>query len=110
MAETPRQQRRQARATRGSLWSATSPPISNFEPEPESSQPGPDELKVDLLVWAVDPRERLVYLNGHKYVEGQRLDNDVLVEKIAEDSVVLVQGGRRIRLPAETGAPPDIRP
>jgi hypothetical protein len=52
----------------------------------------------------------LVYLNGHKYVEGESLDNGVLVKKIAEDSVVLVQGGRRIRLPAETGAPPTIRP
>jgi len=108
VADTPRQQRRQERATRGSLWSATSPPVSNFEPEP--SQQEPAELKVDLLVWAVDPRERLVYLNGHKYVEGESLDNGVLVEKIAEDSVVLVQGGRRIRLPAETGAPPTIRP
>ena len=108
VAETPRQQRRQARATRGSLWSATSPPVSNFEPEP--SQEELVEIKVDLLVWAVDPRERLVYLNGHKYVEGQRLDNDVLIEKIAQDSVVLVQGGRRIRLPAETGAQPEIKP
>ncbi len=108
VADTPRQQRRQARASRGSLWSATSPPVSNFEPD--QSQQEPAELKVDLLVWAVDPRERLVYLNGHKYVEGESLDNGVLVEKIAEDSVVLVQGGRRIRLPADKGAPPDIRP
>ena len=110
MAETPRQQRRQARATRGSLWSTTSPPVSNFEPEPEPSEQEPVEIKVDLLVWAVNPRERLVYLNGTKYVEGQMLDNGVLIEQIAQDSVVLVQEGRRIRLPAETGAQPDTKP
>jgi type II secretory pathway predicted ATPase ExeA len=108
VAETPRQRRRRARDTSGSLGSATSPPVSSFAPGP--SQPEAAPLKVDLLVWAADPRERLVYLNGRKYVEGQTLENGVLVETIAEDGVVLVQSGRRIRLPAETRAQPYIRP
>ena len=48
-AETPRQQRRQARATRGSLWSATSPPISNFEPEPEPPNRNPTSSGLTCL-------------------------------------------------------------
>ncbi|HSE93015.1 MAG TPA: general secretion pathway protein GspB [Methylomirabilota bacterium] len=60
------------------------------------------KLKVEALVWAANPRERMVFMNGRKYVEGQALDDGVVVEEIAENGVVLVQGGQRVRVRAET--------
>jgi hypothetical protein len=59
------------------------------------------QLKIDLLVWAAEPRERMVYVNGHKYVEGQTLENGVVLEHIEQDGIVVIQEGRRLRLKSE---------
>ena len=59
------------------------------------------ELKIDMLVWAAEPRQRMVYVNGHKYVEGQTLENGAVLEHIEEDGIVLLRGGRRLRLRSE---------
>ena len=37
----------------------------------------------------------MVFVNGRKYVEGQTIDDGVVVEKITEDGVVLVRDGKR---------------
>lgn len=65
--------------------------------------PPPQEmpLKIDMLVWAAEPRQRMVYVNGHKYVEGQTLENGAVLEHIEEDGIVLVQQGKRLRLRSE---------
>jgi hypothetical protein len=58
-------------------------------------------LRIELLVWAADPEKRMVYLNGRKLVEGESIENGVVVEQILEDGVVLLHQGQRIRLRAE---------
>jgi general secretion pathway protein A len=88
---------RQARATKGSLWNPFSPPISN-DPGPHAPVLEQPSLKVEMLVWADNPRDRWVYVNGRRYVEGDQLENGAVVERIAQDSVVLLQGGERVRL------------
>jgi hypothetical protein len=55
-----------------------------------------------MLVWAADPRERMVYLNGRRYVEGQRLDNGAVIQQIEADAIVLLMGGQRFRLRSES--------
>ncbi|MGH7391959.1 MAG: general secretion pathway protein GspB [Candidatus Rokuibacteriota bacterium] len=60
------------------------------------------KLKVEVLVWAANPKERMVFLNGRKYVEGQALDGGAVVEEIAENGVVLAQGGQRVRVRPDT--------
>jgi len=76
--------------------------------EPASTEAGAHlralaaKLKIEVLVWAANPRERLVFLSGRKYVEGQEIEGGAIVEQIAEASVVLAHEGQRVRLQAES--------
>jgi hypothetical protein len=66
------------------------------------ARPAPGEEPVrftlDVLVYADAPAERLVFINGRKYVEGQALDGETVVEQITPDGVVLLRANRRIVL------------
>jgi hypothetical protein len=89
--------RRRRRAPRGEPSSA---------PEPTSTLPAPRsgsefDLKIEVLVWASDPKQRMVYLNGLKYVEGSKLAGGAVLEQIIEDGIILVQNGQRIRVKVE---------
>jgi hypothetical protein len=86
--------RRRRRAARGEPSSA---------PEPTTTLPAARsgsefDLKIEVLVWAADPKQRMVYLNGLKYVEGSKLEDGAVLEQIIEDGIVLVQNGQRIRV------------
>ncbi len=92
--ETPRQRRRRARAE---LRATTSPlPASDQTPSPQAVP-----LKIDMLVWAPEPGRRMVYVNGHKYVEGETLENGAVLQRIEEDGIVVIQEGQRLRLRSE---------
>src|SRR6267142_2518809 len=73
------------------------------QPQPESDA-GPElrdamsKFKLEVLVWAADPRDRMVFLSGRKFVEGQSLDGKVVVERINEDDIVLGYQGQRVRV------------
>jgi len=60
------------------------------------------KLKIEVLVWGDNPKDRMVFLSGHKYVEGQALTGGAVIERIAEDGIVLVHEGQRVRVQAET--------
>jgi hypothetical protein len=52
-----------------------------------------------MIVWARRPNERMVYVNGRRYVEGDVLEHGAVLEEIQQDGVILiVQGGRRLRV------------
>jgi type II secretory pathway predicted ATPase ExeA len=93
--ESPQQRRRPARAE---LRGDASPPPASSEALP------PQELllKIDMLVWAPEPRERMVYVNGHRYVEGETLANGAILQRIEQDGIILIQAGQRLRLRSET--------
>jgi hypothetical protein len=40
----------------------------------------------------------MVYVNGHKYVEGETLENGAILEHIEQDGIVVLQEGQRLRL------------
>jgi Type II secretion system protein B len=48
---------------------------------------------LDVLVYSEVPAERLVFINGRKYVEGQTVDTDVVVEQITPDGAVVRHQG-----------------
>jgi type II secretory pathway predicted ATPase ExeA len=94
--ESPRLRRRRAR---NELRMASAPPAAAANAAPQAQE---SPLKIDMLVWAADPRERMVYLNGRRYVEGQRLENGAVIQQIEADGIVLLMGGQRFRLRSET--------
>ena len=55
-------------------------------------------MSLDVLVYSEVPAERLVFINGKKYVEGQTVDGDAVLEQITQDGAVLRQQGQRIVL------------
>jgi general secretion pathway protein B len=67
-----------------------------------AAQPAPSQtlarLTLDVLVYSEVPAERLVFINGRKYVEGQTLDGETVVEQITSDGAILQYQGKRIVL------------
>ncbi|HSN69980.1 MAG TPA: general secretion pathway protein GspB [Steroidobacteraceae bacterium] len=57
------------------------------------------EMHLDIHVYAPLPADRFVFINMRKYVEGQKLQEGPLVERITSDGVVLNQQGLRFLLP-----------
>src|SRR5262249_39556665 len=44
---------------------------------------------LDVLVYSEVPTERLVFINGRKYVEGQAVDTDTVVEQITPEGAIV---------------------
>jgi hypothetical protein len=61
----------------------------------------PQELKLEVLVYSEEIAQRAAYINGQRYVEGQRVGGRMLVEEILRDGVVLTDKGRRFVLRQE---------
>src|SRR5262249_17532382 len=59
---------------------------------------GPPRLSLDVLVYSDLPAERLVFINGRKYVEGQAGDDWGVVEQITPDGAILRREGKQIVL------------
>ena len=57
-------------------------------------------LRLEALIYSDMPARRMIFVNGHKYVEGDLLDGRFRVEEIQEDRVVLSGEGRRFILRA----------
>ena len=83
---------------------APAPAVAAAPPVPSTPDVGPElrdameKFKLEVLVWAVDPRDRMVFLSGRKFVEGQTLDGKVIVEAINDDSITLGYQGQRVRV------------
>lgn len=56
-------------------------------------------LHPDVHVYAADPAQRFVFINGRKYVEGSELREGPTVRRIRRDGVELDYRGRRFLLP-----------
>ncbi len=71
------------------------PPVGAARPvaPPEASG-----LKLEALIYADVPAERMVYINGRRYREGDSIDGRLRIEEIREDGVELSDQGRRFSL------------
>jgi hypothetical protein len=58
----------------------------------------PETLRLEVLVFSENAAERAAYINGQRYLEGQRVQGRLVVERIMRDGVVLVGEGKRIVL------------
>jgi general secretion pathway protein B len=66
-----------------------------------SATAGLPELHLDVHVYATIPADRFVFINGHKYREGMKLEEGPLLERIRRDGIVLNYQGVRFLLPRE---------
>jgi general secretion pathway protein B len=65
---------------------------------PTALAPGLPRLALDVLVYSEVPAERLVFINGRKYVEGQIVDEGAVIEQITPDGAILRHEGKQIML------------
>ena len=93
---------------------STSPPKPETAPEkspaPPASQeaPAPQDafakLHLQVLVYSEVPSGRLVFINNQKYVEGQRIDANFVIDRITSDGVFVSYQGKRVLLRADEPA------
>jgi Type II secretion system protein B len=83
-------------------------PAGVIEPMPQPRTPSPSaaraapgdrgKLKLEVVSYSDTPAQRLVFISGRKYVEGDTTEGGFRVEQIKEDSVVLSDQGVRFTL------------
>ena len=61
-------------------------------------QEGVGKMRLQMVVYSDVPAERLVFINGQKYIEGQTVDGKLVVESILPDAAVLSYQGQRFTL------------
>jgi general secretion pathway protein B len=69
-------------------------PAAPLAARPESSS----KLKLEVLSYSDNPAQRLVFINGRRYKEGDTVEGGARVEEIREDGVVLSDQGQRFTL------------
>jgi general secretion pathway protein B len=62
---------------------------------------GMPELRLELHVYSNKPSERIVFVNGHRYGEGDTTQEGAVVQEITRDGVVMSLRGNRFLLPRE---------
>ena len=73
--------------------SAAPPAAARQAPPPESAG-----LRLEALIYADAPAERMVFINGRRYREGDSIDGRLRIEEIKEEGVELSDQGRRFIL------------
>ena len=60
------------------------------------------DMSISILLYAENPSDRMVFINGRKYVEGDYVDGQYLLERITSDGVVLNYQGEQVTLKPKT--------
>ncbi len=55
-------------------------------------------MKLQVHVYSESPAARMVFINGRKYVEGEKVEDKYLLERISEDGATLTHQGQRVHL------------
>jgi general secretion pathway protein B len=75
------------------------PPAPAHDPAAVAAETGLPELAIDLHIFAADPAERAVFINGRRYTQGATIAEGPVVEEITREGAVLSYRGRRFLLP-----------
>lgn len=90
--------------TPGALSSAPVPPVT---PPPAPAAPAAattpavieaPKLQVQVVVYSNVPAQRMVFIDGRRYAEGDILDDETVVERITPDGAVVRHRGQRFAL------------
>jgi general secretion pathway protein B len=87
--------------------SAVTEPMPRLETPPilpappvvaQPAQPDTSKLKLEVLSYSDVAAQRLVFINGRRYREGDTVEGGARIEEIREDGVVLSDQGQRFTL------------
>jgi general secretion pathway protein B len=67
-------------------------------PQPASLQEALNGMTLSLLVYDEDHADRMVFINGRKYIEGDLIEGVYLVESISLEGAILSHNGERVLL------------
>jgi hypothetical protein len=73
-------------------------PVEPKAAAPAAPAKADGRFKLEVLSYSDVPAQRLVFINGRRYREGETMDGGVKIEEIREDSVVLSDAGQRFTL------------
>jgi general secretion pathway protein B len=79
---------------RGTVTEPRVAPVTPVVPPPTDRS----KLKLEVLSYSDVPAQRLVFINGRRYREGDTVDGGAKVVEIREDGVVLLDQGQRFTL------------
>lgn len=72
--------------------------LPRFEQMPSQVQSAIPDLRLNLIAYATNPGERLVYIKNRRYLEGEIVEGAFRVEAIQRNGVVLSHRGERFLL------------
>jgi len=90
--------------------SAPAKPMARDPVVPPASQESPSSqevfanLHLQVHVYSEVPAQRRVFINNQKYVEGQRIDANLVIESITPDGVFVSYQGKRVLLTIDQSA------
>jgi len=86
------------------LATPSAPPTS--APAPQNTSPTAVEeprLQVQVVVYSDVPAQRMVFIDGRRYAEGDKVDAETVVERITPEGAVVTRRGQRF--PLTSGRP-----
>jgi hypothetical protein len=83
------------RATAPTVQPTPAPAVAVTRPAAPQESSG---LRLEALIYADVPAERMVFINGRRYREGDSIEGRLRIEEIREDGVELSDQGRRFTL------------
>lgn len=78
------------------------PNTSNLPTADEfAARAGLPEMRLELHVYSTNPQQRFVFINGHKYKQGDSTQEGATVDEVTPDGVILNARGNRFLLPRD---------
>lgn len=86
---------------------ATTSPAGPVASLPASTPPAPatppaavgtPKLQVQVVVYSDVPAQRMVFIDGRRYAEGDKVDAETVVERITPEGAVVTRHGERLTL------------
>ena len=66
-----------------------------------AARAGLPEMRLELHVYSTNPQQRFVFINGHKYQQGDSTQEGATVDEVTPDGVILNARGNRFLLPRD---------
>jgi hypothetical protein len=71
------------------------PPPPTEAAEPSAPVAAPTVTSLQVIVYSEIPAQRMVFIDGRRYREGDAFDSETVLERIAADGIVMKRRGQR---------------